>query len=140
MSLWKAFGTDEQMEVSGVPIKPAGFNADGTEATFFVARIGGQNHQFTKIRDQIMRPYSREIEAGTLDPQHMFRLNVEVFVKANLKGWQHVRDIDEQEIRFSYDNAIKLLTQLPDLYLTLAYEAGKIANYQAIATEAAEKN
>lgn len=141
MSLWKSFATDEQLEVNGVPIKPAGTaNADGTEPTFFVARVGGQNHQFIKTRDQVMRPYLREIDADIIDPKTMFRLNVEVFVKANLKGWQHVRDENEQEIRFSFENAMKLLTALPDLYLELAFQAGKLTNYQAIKTEIAEKN
>jgi hypothetical protein len=140
MSLFKTFGTDEKMELSGVPIQPAGANDDGTMPTFIVSRIGGQNHQFTKIREQVMRPYIRDVEAGTIDPHKLFRLNVEVFCKANLRGWSHVQDAENKLIPYSVDNAIKLLTALPDLYQELAYQASRVTNYQAVEKETATKN
>lgn len=141
MSLWTQFKTNVKSETNGVEIsnvcEP---NDDGTSPTFYLARIGGQNHQFAKVRESVMRPYLREIEAGTLQPEIHTRLNIEVFCKANLRGWKNIYDQDNQAIPFSYDKAYALLNELPDLYLTLAGEASKMSNYQDVVKETAEKN
>lgn len=140
MSLWKQFKTESKLEIEGIAVHPAEPNDDGTIPTFILRRIGGANFQQIKVRETIVRPYLREIEAGTLSPETNLRLNIEIFCKGNLAGWTDVQDENGNRILFNYENAFKLLTDLPDLYLTLAFEATKIANYQTVEKEIAEKN
>jgi hypothetical protein len=140
MSLWAKYETDEQAEQNGVEIKPGVINDNGTEAVFLVARIGGRNYEFTRIREQIMRPYQREVDAGTLPVKKRQELDVEIFCKANLKGWSNIYDRNNVLMPYSQKAAIALFGLLPDLYFEIAYQASKTDSYKALQLEDAEKN
>jgi len=134
MSTYETFKTDEELEKKGIEID------FGDTGCFLVARAGGANQRFKKASEKKFRPYRRQIESGTIDPKVANRLMVEVFAESVILDWQNVTDENGEEMACTYDNVVKLFTDLPDLFSEIQQEAMKFANYKAMEVEEDLKN
>lgn len=129
MSLYKAFETNEELENKGIELTVAE-NSDGTPIKFFVARAGKSNKKYQKALEITFKPYRRQIQLGTMSEEAATALMTEVFATTILKGWENVRDKEDKPLAFNKENAVALLTKLPDLYETLSSAAGDAANFR----------
>lgn len=112
-NLDSAFKTDASLEKSGV-----WFNINGT-TKFLIRRFGGSNSQKLKVAmAKYHKPKARLIELDQLPIEESDLIMTKVFVESCLVDWEGV-EIDGQETPFSQDSAVKLFTELPELFKTL---------------------
>ncbi|MCB1238982.1 MAG: hypothetical protein KDB30_04810 [Tetrasphaera sp.] len=139
MTLYNQFATDREKETDGVEVSYAP-NEDGTVPTFVVARTSKTNKQYTKALEKAIRPYKRQIDLGTMDNDVAEEIFRTVFAKTILKGWSGIQDKDGNEFPYTTANAIKLLTDLPDLYEDLQERAKSAAAFKQESLEDDAKN
>ena len=139
--LFKAYKTDAVAEVDGVDIEFFDAqNEDGTIPTFKVSRLGKSNKKYTKALEVATRPYRRQIELGVLKPEVSEKIFMDVFCTTILIGWKNVIGEDGTPLKYSKDNAIKLMTALPDLYERIQSEASIASNFRDASLEEESKN
>ena len=139
--LFKAYKTDAVAEVDGVDIEFFDAqNEDGTIPTFKVSRLGKSNKKCTKALEVATRPYRRQIELGVLKPEVSEKIFMDVFCTTILIGWKNVIGEDGTPLKYSKDNAIKLMTALPDLYERIQSEASIASNFRDASLEEESKN
>ena len=102
--------------------------------------MGKTNKRYSKALEAATRPYRRQIELGTMNNDTAETLFLGVFVDTVLKGWENVKDANGNELPFNKQNAVKLLTDLPDVYDRLQEEAKLSANFRDVALEDEVKN
>lgn len=134
MSLYKQFKTDEQVEKQGLTLN----FADGI--SIVIARAGGSNDRYFKRMEVLTKPYRRQIEAGTADRKVLQAVIIEVFAETVLLGWENVTDEEGKPLEFNKLNAIKVLTDLPDLFAEIQEQAGKSALFRLSLNEQDAKN
>lgn len=146
MSLYSKFKSDPALEKNGVVLQ-YGFveNADGEPDLerpigFRVARAGGANVAYAKRLEAAIKPHRRQIQTETIDAKVAERLMMEVFVETVLLGWENVQDENGNDLPFSKQNAIKLFTDLPDLYKNVQEGANSAALFRAEIAEASAGN
>lgn len=140
MSLYKHYRTDAKLEIEGrwFDIKPA--NDDGSIPGFLLKRRGSRNAEFMKANERIVRNHKMELDNGTMDSAEARSIIVETFVDAVLKDWRNIpNEYGGGEQEFNRANALKLFTDLPDLFDKLNEQAGLMINYQDKLIEAAGK-
>lgn len=139
MSIFNQFETDTQKEIEGVRVT-YGKNKDGSEIAFYICRMGNSNKKYQKALDAATKPHRRQAQLGTLDNALAESLMMGVFVKTVLKGWENVQRKNGEEIPFSEQAAIELMTMLPDLYEDLQAKASGAAIFREEALEDEAKN
>lgn len=129
-TLFDTFGTDSDLEKKGVwfEIQPG--------VRFLCARMGGANKTYQRSLSKKMKPYQRQFQTGTLDPEVAENLMRDVFIEAVLLDWEGVTDKEGEPLEFNPNNAQWLFRELPDLYRALTDESEKVSNY--LAAEMAE--
>jgi hypothetical protein len=141
MGLHSQFKTNSVKETEGVEIEfPEAQNDDGSVPVFVISRMGRSNKAYSKALEAATRPYRRQVELGTMKNEVAESLFMDVFVNNVLKGWKNVQDEDGEEIEFNKDNAVKLLSELPDVYDRLQEEAKLSANFRDSALESESGN
>lgn len=139
MSLYKNFATNNDLENKGVELS-YGINEDKTEIIFYVARAGKANKAYQKALEVTFKPYRRSIQLGTMTEELASKLTLDVFATTILKGWENVQDENGKAMAFNKENAIKLLTDLPELYDDLTEKANNVANFRDETLEEDAKN
>ena len=141
MSLYKQFATNTEKEIEGIEVQMTeAENDDGSIPTFVVSRMGKSNKRYSKALEAATRPYRRQIELGTMNNDKAEEIFMGVFVDTVLKGWKNVRGEDGKPLEFSKASAVKLLSELPDVYERLQEEAKLSANFRDAALEEEVKN
>lgn len=133
-SLYELFGTDANMEKKGIEIDY------GKAGVFRIARAGGSNQRYNKVMEQLTKPYRRQIETGTIAADVQEKLLMQAFAKTVVLGWDGVKDREGNAIPFSYENCIKLFTDLPELFRDLMEQATKFHNFRHTELEEDVKN
>lgn len=149
-SPYALFKTDPVKEQQGVVINY------GDEAWFRIARAGGANKAYLKAMADRLKPFRRQIQTETMDEKVGEQLVMEVFVDTVLLGWgskvpdpeheggtidaPYIEDPDGKRLDFDRDNAIKVLTDLPELYRELRAESERLGTFTAVVKEADAKN
>lgn len=139
MSLYKQFATDKVVEKDGVVLE-YGKNSKGAQIKIRIARAGGANQKFSKILERKTKPYRRQLQNETLDEEIGAQIQREVYADSVILGWEGVEDADGNDMAFTRDNIIKLLTDLPDLFADIRDQATKSALYRANILEEDAKN
>jgi len=140
MSLREQFATNVQKEVQGVEIKYAP-NADGSVPTFIISRMGKSNRAYQKALERETRPHRRAIDLGTVKAEVAEKLFLDVFAETIVKGWKNVQpEADGVNVQYSKEAAIKLFTELPELYEDLQAQAKNASLFRDEAIEDEAKN
>jgi hypothetical protein len=123
-NLDKLFKGSESFETEGIWM-------DLSDKTgFLVRRFGGLNSPKVKAAlAKHFKPYSRQIDAGTLDDKKEKEITAKVFIESCLVDWKGV-EIDGKEVPYSQEAALKLLISLPDLFQSLQNHAIDASNYR----------
>lgn len=124
MGTYSKFKTNISAETEG-----AWFDL-GEAGRFKIARSGGNNREYLKIFNRRAKPHKQLIDAGKLGEDENTKFMTEVFAEANLKGWDGVTDENGEVLAYSFENAVKLLTDLPDLFLQLLTKSQDMNNYR----------
>lgn len=133
-SIYDLFDRDEGMETKGI------WQNFGIYGKFLIARAGGSNSRFSSTLSKVMEPYQRQIQKNMLEESIANELLVKVFAKTVILGWEGVTGKDGNEIKYSYDACVKLLTDLPDFFLDMREEAMRISNFRKVDLEDDGKN
>ena len=139
MSLFEQFETDRNKEKDGVPVT-YGANKDGTIPTFYLARMGSVNSKYSMLIKKLTKQYKRQIQLDSLPEDKVIEISMQAFVGGVLRGWENIQGRDNKIIPFTSDNAIKLLTQLPDLFNDLIAQASDIDLFKMVELEKDIKN
>lgn len=134
MSLYTMFKANESRE------KDDGIVLDYGTAKIRVRRAGGSNRKFSDLLTKKLRPYKRQLENETLDPDTGTRVMAEVYAEAIVTGWEGVTDSADKPLPFTRDNCVKLFLDLPDLFRDVQEQAQKLANFREEEIEADTKN
>lgn len=128
--LYAAFGTDRKAELEGVWRDLGVVNEDNTKPGFLLARMSRNNTNYWAKVEAVAKEYKTEINLDIFTDAAAHQPMLEIFVDTILLGWRHVVDKAGKPIEYSRDNAIKLLTDLPDLYELLREWASKISSFR----------
>lgn len=133
MKVFARYKTDVGAELNGAWI------AIGDGAELLVARAHNDNHQAALKR--LQKPYTAVLNAGGEIPKDKREaMAVEAMVETILLGWRGLQDEDGAEIPYTRENAVRLLTELPDFRATVAEIATTHETFRAEALKAAEGN
>lgn len=139
MSLYAQYATDKKAEKQGVWVD-FGQNEDGSVIKFKISRMSKTNKKYTKRLEAQTKPFRRAIELETMDDALAEKIFMEVFVDTILLDWQNVNDRDGKPLKFSKENAMKLLEELTDLYEDLQEKAKKASLFREEALDEEAKN
>lgn len=124
--LYDQYKTNKDLEVSGIFFEAGEIkekDAHGNDVVlpirFKIARSGGANASFAKAMERESKPYKRAIQTKTLSNDQANTIFLRAFVAGSLLGWENVRDANNQPMQFTFDSAVNLLTELPDLFTDL---------------------
>ena len=138
-NLYKTFKTNKNLETDGVTVN-YGTNSNGEKIEFLIARAGGSNTKFARLLEAKMKPYRRQIQTDTMDPKVAKQLTLEVFAKTIILGFSGVEDENGVALPYSYENVIKLMTDLPDLYADLQAMSQEISVFREAVIQEDVKN
>lgn len=139
MSLYNTFETDKSLERDGI-VLDYGFNSKQQPVQIRIARAGGANAKFAKVIEQKMKPYKRAIANDTMDNKVAEKLLIESYADAVILGWEGVEDRQGNPLDFTRENVVKVLTDLPDLFLDIQQQSQKSALFRAELREAEQGN
>lgn len=122
-NLDKFFKTNDELEANGVWFEIS------SDTAFLLRPFKASNPSVKAAMAQLYKPYSRQIEMGTLDDAKALEINVKIFVRACLVTWRGV-EIDGVEAECTPETAIKFFKALPDLFITLWNHTQDFKNYR----------
>jgi len=128
MNIYEQFETDKDVEKDGLTIDYGNFS-------FRIARAGGSNVKYNKILNLLTKPHRRSMEVGVMDDEVAKKIMREVYAKTVVLGWDKVTDRDGKEIKFSWQNCVKLFNDLPDLFADIQSQAVQSALFKKIIKE-----
>lgn len=122
MSIFNHYGTETAREREGIErqISPQGWVK--------IRRAGGANAAFAAAQRRIYAPHQSQIDAGTIEPEQMRRLNARLYAEAVLVGWRG--DDFEPVGPYTIENAERLLIDLPDLLTQVWSIASAMQSFQ----------
>jgi hypothetical protein len=118
------FKTDNALEKEGVWFMVS------EEAGFLVRRFGGANA--SKVKQAIAKyykPYSRQVENGTIAAEKEKEILVTSFVEASMVDWKGI-EIDGEIVPYSREVAIKFFCALPELFEAIYSYATAVESYK----------
>ena len=139
MSIFEQFGTDDNLESSGV-WKVLSTNDDGSKVSFLIASTGQKNKKYTKALAREVKLNKHLINSGGMSDEEDRAISIRVFAKHCLLDWKNVIGADGKVIKHSEGAAIELLTKLPHLYTLLLGISSDIENFKSQKLEADIKN
>ena len=99
---------------------------------FTVRRFGGANSKALKAAHaRYIKPFANMIHLGTLAEEKQQELFIKAFVEVAIVTWEGVYDESGKEIPFTQDNAVKLFTDLKDLFDDIYQKASSLDTFKA---------
>jgi len=139
--LHKQFKTNPTKESEGIRIEfQEAQNDDKTIPVFIISRMGKANKAYSKALEAATRPYRRQVELGTMKNEVAEAIFLQVFIDTILRGWENVQDENGELLVYSKESAVKLLTELPDVYERLQEESKISSNFRDFTLEEEAKN
>ena len=124
MNLYKFFKTDKSKE-SG-----EGIALTYGDSKIVIHRAGGSNAKYKKLHNANLREYGRDIELGVLDEAKDTLLMAGLYADTVIIGWENVKDEDGKALPFNRENVVKILTDLPELFLDIRRAATDVALFK----------
>lgn len=138
-SLYKQFKVDGNKQKEGVEVKFAP-NDDESIPTFRLSYMSLTNQRYTKILERESLPFKRVMDLKRLSAEQDNMIMVRTFCESILLGWDNIQDIEGKPFPFNFENAVKLMLDLPELFLALKQEASDVSKFRADELELAAKN
>jgi hypothetical protein len=150
--LYAQFKTDPELERTGIELE---YFIDSNKSVIIkIARAGGGNSKYQRVLDVRTKPYRRQIQTDTIQPETLESVMREVYADSVVLGWftatkdekgneTRVATVDDSNgnpMEFSRDNVVKLFRELPDLFADVQTSANKVSLFRMDELEAAAKN
>lgn len=139
MSLYDQFKMDMDAETKGVLV------SYGDAGRFRIARAGGQNMAYTKALEEFQERYERQIALRVLDNETATRELAKIYARTVIIGWESgpeddprvgvIPGPDGNDLEFTYENCIQLLTDLPDLFADLRDHSNNLKLYREVSVQ-----
>lgn len=134
-TFYSQYTTDQNLE------KGDGVVLDyGKLGTIRIHRAGGTNQRFKNYTRAKLAPYTRQINNNTLDEDVSRQLTADIYARTVIVGWEGVRGRDGRLLEFNYENCVRLLTDLPELFDDIQKAAQDVSNFRAAVNADIEGN
>jgi ADP-dependent phosphofructokinase/glucokinase len=127
LTIYDMFLTSDSLETNG-------FQLIFGQAEFTVARAGGKNKLFIEARDKYLKIFTRD------DAENSALFMANVWASSVVKGWKNVHDENGKELKFTHENCVKVLIDLPDLFDDIRSQSRDFQQFKERAVKEAEKN
>jgi hypothetical protein len=135
MSFYETFGTDKDLE-SG-----KGVDLDyGKDGIITIHRAGGSNRKYAQVASAKLKPYSRQIYNKTVDQDVIERVMAEIYAEAVIIGWKDVVGKDGKMLKFTTENVVNLLLNVPELFSDIQKASDDVAIFRKQEMEEDAKN
>ncbi len=127
MSVYALYETDMTREVEGF------WHPVNKKISIKMARAGGANLAFSAAMELKTRPHRKRggaFEGENVDVELANELTKEAFAETIIMDWKGITNKDGKKVAYSPAAAIKLLKDLPDLFIELREAAGSAANFR----------
>lgn len=94
-----------------------------------ILRAGGTNKKFHRLRNEALRPHQRQFVRGTIDPETVNQILLDVFSRSIVVDWQNVKDIEGNDVSCTPENVRSLFAAVPDLFDDVQEDANRMANF-----------
>jgi hypothetical protein len=95
-----------------------------------VLRAGGSNKKFSRVLSTRVKPYRRQMDRGTLDPEISDNLMLNVYLDTVVLGWSGFKTPDGVEIPYSREAGYTLFKALPEMFDEVMSLASDAASFQ----------
>lgn len=95
-----------------------------------VLRAGGSNKRFSRSFSRVVKPYRRQLDRGTLDPEKSEELMLEVYLDAVIMDWEGFKDKKGRDIPFSRGSAREFFIAVPEMFSEIQSIASEAATFQ----------
>ncbi len=130
---YELFQTDKSLESNGVMLDYGAFQIT-------IARAGKGNRKYRSIMAGALKKHRHQIDNDLLDDGIYDSLMIGIYADAVILGWDNVTGADGKTLAFNRKNAVKLMTDLPDLFDNIREQANHAKNFRAKELADAEKN
>lgn len=131
MSIYKTFQTRPDLERDGIWLDYGFLEGDSEKPIRIkVARAGGGNQRFAQVLEAKTKPHRRSIQTETIDRKLSEQIVLETYAEAVLLDWMNVSDKDGNPLPFNKENAVLILTDLPDLFADIREQTQKVALFR----------
>lgn len=124
MGIKSFYGTNKTKETEGVWVPVAGGNVEVK-----IKRAGASNKPYIFEQGKMMRPYNKQIMAGTIDPEILRDINITLFAKHIVTDWKG------EETKFSPKAFIELSKECPDFFNEVFTLANEMTTFQDVEDE-----
>lgn len=100
--MYKSYATDKERERSGILLK---YPQDNFRVT--IARAGGANKRFDKVKERIAKPHQRSIDTGRIEPETVDLVLMEVYAEAVVLNWEVIEDGADQDNEANWKQGIE---------------------------------
>ena len=104
-----------------------------------ILRAGGSNKKFSRVLSRSIKPYRRQLDKGTLDPEVSDELMINVYLDTVVLGWSGFQDAEGNDIPYSREAAYALFKAMPEMFDELMAFASDLAMFQDQEVEEAGK-
>jgi len=123
--LREQFKTNTKFESEGVD-----FVISDTEK-IRIRRHGGTNSvKIAQAQAKFSKPYIGRIKSQEMTQSDITKIVAKVFVECSVIGWEGITEENGTPMEFNFDNAVKLMCELPDLLNTLMVYAENMENFK----------
>ncbi len=126
MNLFDAYKTDKKAENEGVWVP-----FPNVDVKVKLARAGGANKEWEIAREKALRPLRRRYRDRQIPESEILDALIEPFCKIIIQDWEGV-ERDGKVLDCSYKHRFDVCNELPEFYLEMLNEAGRMENYQAV--------
>ena len=125
-ALDKKYGKNKTLAKEGFP-----FKVPDSDVVFLIRQFDSiENAELVKkAMTEDFKPLQRQIQNDALPLDKVYALNVKVWCKIALAGWQNLVDDDGKEILFSLDTAVEMMLKYEDLYKILTEQSRDSSNF-----------
>lgn len=149
MNLYSTFAADKAAEKEGIYIQY------GTGTRIRVARAGGSNEKFTKVLQNLTKPYKRSIQNDTVDPEIVEDIMMRAYCRAVIKSWETNTNPDKSAapiwssgiespegdlLEPTEENIVMTFKNLKDLWEDIKEQSNKFALFRQEINEVDSKN
>ena len=106
---------------------------------FCILRAGGANKKFSRALQKAVKPYRRQLEKNTLDPDVADKLFQSVYARHVVIDWDGINDEDGTPVPCTPENIEAFFEAFPEIFKELSDAAGDMATFsEETLKEAAE--
>lgn len=125
-TLYDKFGNDQVQEsVTGIRLVY-------DDAVFIVRRAGGSNLKYQAEVRKLVRPVRKQIEYEQLGEKEQQQIYMRAHARAVVIGWENVTDRNGNQMPFTEENFVKLMSDLPDLWDAFSTACADATNFRAL--------